>query len=240
MNSILKPDKNRKANLERSRFLYFEIGLVLVLGIVFAAFNWPSGEEDFYYAPPPKDTSDYYIAKEVYMFKPLPESPNASPDKKVVVKTKPVKVNPVKVEPTTTVVKPIVVDPVELVKPDSTAGNKGNNKNENPLPPNLIRVDKKPQFPGGEAAMNDFIRANIKYNDFARKNNYSGTVFLKFMVLPTGKLTDFKVEKGVRNSTLNEEVIRVFSIMPTWEPGFRNGRPQSFMVSFPVRFEFED
>lgn len=227
--------------MERKRFLYFEIGLVVVLSAVFAAFNWPFPDDDFYFEPPKKDSTNFYTAQEVYMFKPIPESPVASTNTKVVVKPKPVQIDPVKIKPTIDVPQPVIVQPViDKPKPDSTAGNKGNNKNENPLPANLIKVDKKPQYPGGEAAMNDFIRSNIQYSDFARRNNFSGTVYLKFYVQPNGKLSDFKVEKGVRNSGLNEEVIRVFGMMPLWEPGFRNGKPQVFMVSCPVRFEFED
>lgn len=239
MSSILKPEKNPKADLEGKRFLYLEIGFVVVLSLVLVAFNWPEPKEDFYFQPSPKDSSNYYVAQEVYVFKPLPESPQVTKKiTKKVVKPKQVKVDPVAVQPVT---QPVADVPV-VIQPD-TANNspiKGNNQNNNQLPANLIYVDKKPQFPGGEAAMNDFIRTNIQYSEFARKNNYSGTVFLKFMVGVEGKLTNINVEKGVRNSGLDQEVIRVFSIMPAWEPGFRDGKPVPFMISYPVRFEFEN
>lgn len=243
MASILKPEKTPKADLEGKRFLYFEIGLVVVLSLVLAAFSWPAPKDDFYFEPVNKDTSNFYVAQEVYMFKPLPESQQVvkQPTKKVSA-VKPVKVAPVVVKPIVQPPEPLVIQPVvEPPQPDTIAiTNKGDNANSNPLPANLIKVDKKPQFPGGEAAMNDFIRNNIKYSDFARRNNFSGTVYLKFMVGADGRLFDLKVEKGVRNSGLNEEVIRVFSMMPLWEPGYRNGKPAPFLVSYPVRFEFEN
>ena len=241
MESVLKPKKTKKANIESRRFIYFEIALLSVLCIVYWAFNRQGPAEEAEYFSPRKDSSDFYVAKEVYLFKPLPDNAQKttpSKTKPVTVKTTaPIKIVPV-TNTTVTPVKTITVAPTEQPQTiDDTL--KAMKNSAEPLPANLIAVEKKPQFPGGEAAMYDFLRANLKYPDFARKNGYSGPVYLSFYVSANGRLRDIKVEKGVRNSGLNEEVIRVFSAMPAWEPGRRKGAAVDFFVTFPVRFNFE-
>lgn len=242
MESVLKPKKTPKADLERKRFMYFEIALLLVLGMVYFAFNYTSVEaEDFYFSP--KDTSNMYVAKEVYVFKPIADNARPQASKQTVKPLKTtdnittIKTNTVKVTPIVTPVKPVDITPTtNPTKPDSSTMK---NSSE-PLPANMIRVDKKPQFPGGEVAMYDFLRANLKYPDFSRKNGYSGPVYLAFYVSATGALRDIVVMKGVRNSGLDAEVVRVFKTMPAWEPGQRNGKPVDFYVTFPVRFDFDN
>lgn len=244
MDSVLKPKKTPKADLERRRFMYFEIALLLVLGVIYLAFNWTSAEEDdFYYSP--KDTSNFYVAKEVYVFKPVADNAkpalkkaNTKPTKTTTVTT--VKTPTIKIEPVVTPVKPVVITPPDTKTPtqaDTLASMKNNNE---PAPANMIRVDKKPQFPGGEAAMYDYLRANLKYPDFSRKNGYSGAVFMAFYVGPSGALHDLTILKGIRNSGLDAEVMRVFKAMPAWIPGERKGKPVDFYVTFPIRFDFEN
>ncbi|UPT67618.1 MAG: TonB family protein [Sphingobacteriales bacterium JAD_PAG50586_3] len=242
MESVLKPKKTPKADLEQKRFIYFEIALLLVLGMVYFAFNWTTVEaEDFYFSP--QDTSNMYIAKEVYVFKPIADNAKPQPNKQTVKPLKtidnitPIKTTPVKVTPIVTPVKPVDVTPTNNQKRPDTSAMKNSSE---PLPANMIKVDKKPEFPGGEAAMYDFLRANLKYPDFSRKNGYSGPVYLSFYVSATGGLRDVIVLKGVRNSGLDAEVVRVFKTMPPWVPGERKGRPVDFYVTFPVRFDFEN
>jgi protein TonB len=244
MDSVLKPKKTPKANLERRRFMYFEIALLLVLGIVYWAFNYTSAEaDDFYFAP--KDSSDFYIAKEVYVFKPIADNAKPSASKqntkplKSVDNITPVKNQPVKVTPIVSPVKPVITTPSDNNTPKQADTSAMKNSSE-PLPVNMIRVDKKPQFPGGEAALYDFLRANLKYPEFSRKNGYSGAVYLAFYVSATGALRDFAILKGIRNSGLDMEVVRVFKTMPAWIPGERKGKPVDFYVTFPVRFDFEN
>lgn len=237
MQSVLKPKKTPKADLEKSRFLYFEIGLLIALGFVFAAFSYAKPDEEEVYAPAPD--SAVYLAQELLLFRPLPDKIEAVATPKVN-KTPTKAANPKK---PTSDIKPIELKPatVELpdvlqpIKPDTIV----KKANTEPLPEKFIRVDKKPQFPGGEAALYDYLKRNINYPDFARKNGYSGTVSLRFVVGTTGKLREIAIMgKGVRNSGLNEEVLRVFASMPLWEPGYRKGQPIDFIVTFPVKFEF--
>ena len=244
MEPLLKPKKTGKANLERRRFIYFEIGLLVVLCFLYLVFNWTTVEaEDFYFSP--KDTSNAYIAKEVYVFKPIAD--NARPagkkqDTKTVKTTDNIttsKTDPVKITPVITPAKPVITTPDNSRKPE-TPDTTTMKDNSDPLPANMIRVDKKPEFPGGEVAMYDYLRTNLKYPEFSRKNGYSGPVYLGFYVSAGGALRDIVVLKGVRNSGLDAEVLRVFKAMPPWVPGERKGKPVDFYVTFPVRFDFEN
>lgn len=51
------------------------------------------------------------------------------------------------------------------------------------------------EYPGGDVARQKFIIENIIYPDDARKAGTEGTVFVQFIIAPTGKITNAKVLK---------------------------------------------
>ena len=89
-------------------------------------------------------------------------------------------------------------------------------------------VDVKPEFPGGGSSMMDFINSKREYPQEAYKNGVEGRVTCSFVVNPDGKISNVKVLKGVEQS-LNNEALRIISMMPDWTPGSLDG------VRVPVR-----
>jgi uncharacterized protein len=92
-----------------------------------------------------------------------------------------------------------------------------------------------PQFPGGEKEMMKFIKSNLKYPDIARRKGISGTVIVNFVVGSDGKLSRIKVMRGI-GSGCDEEAVRIFQLMPNWNPGKRGGKAVD--VSYTVPFKF--
>jgi len=70
-------------------------------------------------------------------------------------------------------------------------------------------------FPGGEKALNRFINKNLLYPESARKGKVEGLVYVNFTIDCNGKISNIKIVKG-SNPYLDNEVIRVISIMPDW------------------------
>jgi len=92
-------------------------------------------------------------------------------------------------------------------------------------------------FPGGEQAMGDFIRKNIKYSKQEKKGGISGVCYVTFIVEQDGTVSNVKLLKGIPyKPKCNEEAIRVVKKMPKWKPGFQNGKAVRVQFNLPIRF----
>ncbi|MGY6562760.1 MAG: energy transducer TonB [Luteibaculaceae bacterium] len=96
-------------------------------------------------------------------------------------------------------------------------------------------VEIPPSFPGGDAELFKFLSSNIKYPKIAKEQNLQGTVYSTFVVDKTGIIRDIKITKGIGEACDNE-VLRVISLMPNWEPGTQNGEPINSQYKLPIRF----
>jgi len=106
--------------------------------------------------------------------------------------------------------------------------------------PVFTYVEQMPQYPGGDAAMLKFINDNIKYPPAALKNGVAGRVYTKFIVDETGKISNIKVQRSSGDASLDEEAIRVLSLMPQWKPGKHNGTAVKTFYQLPLTFRMQD
>jgi len=99
--------------------------------------------------------------------------------------------------------------------------------------------DRKAEFVGGNAAMEKYIVANLKYQDKLDQDTSIKTrnVFMKFMVDKTGKVTEVSVMKGIKGcKECNEEATRVVSSMPNWLPAYENNEAKEEWHTLPITF----
>ena len=96
-------------------------------------------------------------------------------------------------------------------------------------------VDEMPQFPGGPAALFEFLSKNIQYPKDAEKAKLQGRVIVTFVVKKDGSITDAKVVKSVAPS-LDAEALRVINAMPNWAPGRQGGQPVNVKYTVPLTF----
>jgi protein TonB len=99
-------------------------------------------------------------------------------------------------------------------------------------------VEQMPSFPGGEAALMQYLSKNIKYPPFAEENSIQGRVICTFVVERDGSVTDIHIAKGV-DPSLDKEAIRVVSGMPKWIPGRQNGQSVRVKYTLPVTFRLQ-
>ena len=99
-------------------------------------------------------------------------------------------------------------------------------------------VEQQPEFPGGMAALGQFLGKNIRYPAAASRANVSGRVFVSFVVNTDGQIYDVQVLKGLGFGT-DEEAIRVIKAMPKWKPGKQSGRPVRVKYNLPISFQLE-
>jgi hypothetical protein len=78
-------------------------------------------------------------------------------------------------------------------------------------------------FPGGDAALESFIKSNLHTTKEAVAANIQGDVTVKFMIDENGWPGDFIIIKRLGYGC-DEEAIRTLRVMPRWQPGVINGR----------------
>ena len=96
--------------------------------------------------------------------------------------------------------------------------------------------DTLAEFPGGTAAMYQYLTENVKYPEEAARNNSQGRVTVRFTVKADGSLTDFSVVNGVAPA-LDKEAVRVISSMPRWNPATVSGKAVESTYTIPVSFK---
>lgn len=97
-------------------------------------------------------------------------------------------------------------------------------------------VPEKPAFPGGEGKLTEFINENRQYPAEAYEKGIQGRVTCWFIVNSDGHISNVSLMRSV-NNLLNEEAIRIFSLMPDWIPGRIDGIPVPVRVVRSVRFK---
>ena len=99
-------------------------------------------------------------------------------------------------------------------------------------------VEQMPSFPGGPAALMQFLSSNIKYPVVAEENGIQGRVVCTFVVEKDGSITDVRVVKSV-DPSLDKEAMRVVKSMPKWIPGKQNGSAVRVKYTVPVTFRLQ-
>lgn len=85
------------------------------------------------------------------------------------------------------------------------------------------RVDIKPQYTGGETALENFILTQTQYPQEALNKKQEGIVEVDFILSKNGNITDVKCTNN-KHPELCNEVKRVIALMPKWTPAKVKGQ----------------
>lgn len=122
-------------------------------------------------------------------------------------------------------------------------------------------VEQMPQFPGGDAAFNQYMAQHVRYPKVATENGVEGTVTVQFIVEADGRIThvqavdspsdeaDAKVyaygtsdkqpseaEDDEGRRALREAAEELFRGMPSFEPGRQSGKPVRVQMTKKVSY----
>jgi protein TonB len=219
--------KSPKGNLEKRRKTFLLIGFIVVLGLIYAAFELYASKNE------PKD---FGILDDVEIFVRIDE----------VISTDPVKPPPP--APTTAfLIKPVDTDPIIKINMeglfpgydiDFVPGNYDtipliDDRNE-PAPPERF-PEVLPEPIGGFETLYGTLKSNLTYPKIPLENHIHGTVFVQFVVERDGSITEVSVISGV-HPDLDKEAVRVVNLMPKWTPGQIKGKVVRSYHSIPIRF----
>ena len=99
-------------------------------------------------------------------------------------------------------------------------------------------VEQMPEFPGGSAALIEYLSKNIRYPKAAMEADVQGRVIVNFVVLKDGSIGETKVVKTV-SPELDEEALRCVQSMPKWKPGMQKGQPVNVKYTMPINFRLD-
>lgn len=223
----MEAKKSPKANLENKKVVFLEIGFILALLLVFAAFEYRSYERLEF--NPNVITGDIPIEVLIPVTVQKPKLPPVPP--KIISQIKIVDDNNTFVEDVT--FDPFMDENTEIEKWVPPM------KKEEPVPEPVITIpDKNPEFPGGLGEMYQFLHDNIRYPQAAIDLGISGTVFVNFVVEKDGSITSVHVLRGIGGGC-DEEAIRVVQQMHKWNPGFKDGKRVRVSFNIPVKFTLQ-
>ena len=223
--------KSPKADLEGKRSTWMLIGYVIVLSIFFIAFEWTERDKVI-------DTSQAIVEvlfeeemipiTQIEEIKPPPppETP-AAPEVLLVVE------DDVQVEETVMASSEDTGQKVEIKYVPVVI------EEEEPEEEQIFEiVEKMPEFPGGNAALMQYLNKNIKYPTIAQENGTQGRVIIQFVVNRDGSVVDPNVVRSV-DPYLDKEALRVISAMPKWNPGQQRGKAVRVKYTVPVVFRLQ-
>lgn len=219
--------KSKQADLERKRFAFFQIGLVVAGAATLLAFEYKSVRVDekelVVNEAPVWRPVDIDLPVEMIETRPQPQqsSLQTEPVDEVTIAK-----NTGEVGKTLTSII-IVNDPcdgceeVPFIVDDPKAGEI------------FIGSDVDPSFPGGYEAMMKFIQNELVVPQICRDMGEGGLVYVDFVVNTDGSITQVKCANEV-NPALMKEAVRVVGSMPRWSPGENAGKKVRVRYTIPI------
>ena len=227
----MKAKKTPKADLERNKVIFFELGLILALSFVLIAFEW---------------TSTKLSSNEMLM------AENQEFEEEIIPITRQKQAQPQKPPEPPKVVEyfQIVDDDIELEHELTLEDTEIDLETEVAIfeyKPTIeveeeektifVAVEEMPSFHGkGANSFLEWIGNNLQYPEIALQNGIEGRVFVYFVVEPNGKVSNVRVLRGV-DPALDAEAIRVVRASPKWYPGKQRGKPVRVGFTFPIKFK---
>lgn len=234
---------------------FFNLGLVISIGLTILAFSWTQYEEIIDIPEDALELEDDIEIEPPRTAEPPPPPPpppppviEEVPEEEIIEEDEPEFVDQ-SVDEETVVERP---DPVEDAPPPPPP----------PPPPPKPKVEEifkvveqMPRFPGCEdlpskaekdqcaqKKLLQFIYKNIKYPAIARENGVEGTVVIQFVVDSDGSIDNAKVVRDI-GAQCGQEALRVVELMNSkglnWTPGKQRGRPVKVQFNLPVKFRLE-
>jgi protein TonB len=219
----------KKSNINRYRFIFFEVGLILALSFSLMAFRIEGYDRVVLVEPEEEPwitiVSDPYTAPPVVV--PQVEKPKKPKYDEFIRNIKlindkiRVEIPKKKFEP-----RPILHAPTKFIS------HKVYDRNAIEHSP-----DYMPEFPGGEKALMTYLNREVRYTEMAHRNGKEGIVWVEFIVDEEGNITDMKVLKDEVGFGCADIAVQAIRKMPRWIPGKKNGRNVKTRFIQSIRFE---
>lgn len=224
--------KSPRADLENKRLLLIQIGLILALVVVLAAFEYKTYDRNvnLITAEIPQIIEEEQIPVTMETPPALPEMP-LTPVLSDAIEI---------VEDDIVIEEDVFIDTEDdgtfaIEIRDYVSTNTEEAVEEEEIP--LAIVEEKPKFMGGdENTFTKWVHERIVYSDLAKENGIQGRVVLTFLVDADGYVKNVTVLRGL-DPSIDKEAVRVVSSSPRWTPGRQRDRNVKVRYNFPINFQ---
>lgn len=217
--------KNPQVNLENKKLIFRQIGAIIVLSLVFFAFEYKTN-----------DINTNGSIQRDFINSPVEEIPEITAQPKIIPPPPPPVTRIQTIDNSTIETPNFQID--ASINPMEELPTSISKMNEEALIDDhtpIIAPEIMPEFPGGLEALLNYLSRNIRYPTEARQQGIQGRVYLSFVIEKNGSVSTIEILRGIGGGC-DEEAIRVVEKMPNWNPGKQNGRPVRVIYNLPVRF----
>ena len=99
-------------------------------------------------------------------------------------------------------------------------------------------VEQMPVFPGGDAALVEYLETHVEYPPEVGTVLIQGTVVVQFVVEKDGSVGEVKVVRSL-DKDYDNEAIRLCKSLPKFTPGRHHGQAVRVWYTLPVRFKLK-
>jgi len=223
----MKTHNFKRIDLEKTKGIFFKAGLCISMALVLAAFQYKAF--DRVVKAPGFEVIGLIDDDMIPITIPKPPDPPPLPEMR---------------ELTTAPDDQVIDEPDVIVNTEAHSDTQVRDfspgdfsKPEPEVEDNIIyeRPEVLPEFPGGLAALYQYLGKNIKYPRQAQELRIQGTVFISFVVEKDGSVTQISLLRGIGGGC-DEEALRVVQNMPRWNPGKMGTHTVRASFSLPIRF----
>ncbi|GMN05895.1 hypothetical protein MTsPCn5_12840 [Croceitalea sp. MTPC5] len=234
----MEAKKKEHLKLEKQSGLYFVMGMVLVLALIYTALEWKTFEPDNTYTGQLNRPDELEPEIPPITFNTPPPPPpkiqvpvdfDIKEDDENIVEDV---IESNEIDQDTEVMEPQTFDFVEEeIEPEVT----------------WVTIEEVPIFPGCESSddkrtcfqemMQQHIRKNFRYPENAVNMGLQGKVYLQFTVQTDGSVGSLKMRGPHR--ILENEAARIISKLPKMQPGKQRDRAVKVPFSIPINFQLQ-
>lgn len=224
--------KSPKADLQNKKVIFTEIGLVIALAVMALAF--------WYHKSDNKIKVNKFVAEVVEMEEidvtrqeDTPPPPPQQAQLKLITDVLKIVSNDQKIDSNISFLDDNdVFDDLDIVFED-----KVEEIEEEEI---FVNAEVMPKFQGGGLEkFRAWVQNTVRYPQIAQENGIQGNVIIKFVVEPTGKLSNFQVLQ-TPDKSLSDAAIAVLQKSPKWEPGRQRNKPVRCTYTLPVIFRIQN
>ncbi len=226
--------KNPKADLNRKKFLFLEIGLIISLSIVIGIFAVSQTEKQI------EELDLGTIADEIEMIdittqeEQKPETP-VKQSIQVISDILNVVKNDTKI---TTSFDFAEFDEMSDINIEAFEIEATEEEIEEDAP--FLTAEVMPSFRGGDLmTFRTWVMERLRYPTIAQENGISGRVVAQFVIERDGSLSNIQILQSPDRS-LSDEAVRVLQNSPKWEPGKQRNVPCRVKYILPVEFKINE
>jgi periplasmic protein TonB len=235
----MNPKKNPKADLEKLKSLFFEIGLAMALAFTLISFEWPSRVKEVVEI---RNLIDLKLDEEIIPItrqEEIKEKPKLPP-KIQLTDVITIVENDTELETELEIVEEIFNQETEVEISKKEVFVEEEVDDEMKI---FVVVEEMPIFRPdicknnveGNLELYRHINSSIRYPVIAQENGITGRVFVSFVVGKDGSISKVELLRGV-DSSLDREALRVIQNLPKFEPGKQRGKPVKVSYSTVINF----